>query len=294
MPDDTLIQPPENDGFSHETPKRAFTDWHEQGGIAVARGFRPSVQHLAVYLDALEQKEGWQLGQLFLSESGRPSAAWFRFIGPRVLTVDLDGTMSEEQAERLRDSYREHYSRPAAMWTDDPYRVLADMIERTPERERLVAKMPELGMPYGEGEEPLTQPDDPINPRHYGGTACAEIGELLTPNAYQTLKYCWRLGEKDDPVVELGKAIWYWKREIALYGERTLPVLNRPDFDLDSRIADRSGFTRNIARQLWYGFGFGMRPDHRRSILETLEEERFHHKDQDDVDHGYRGRGQQP
>lgn len=56
--------------------------------------------------------------------------------------------------------------------------------------------------------------DDPINPKHYGGTACADIGERLTANSYQVLKYNWRLGEKDDPVIELGKAIWYLDREI--------------------------------------------------------------------------------
>ena len=58
--------------------------------------------------------------------------------------------------------------------------------------------------------------DDPINPKHYNGTACAEIGEILTANSYQVLKYNWRLGEKDDELIELGKAIWYLNREIAL------------------------------------------------------------------------------
>jgi len=57
---------------------------------------------------------------------------------------------------------------------------------------------------------------DPINPAHYNGTACAQIGERLTANAYQVLKYNWRLGKKDDPVIEVGKSIWYLDREIAL------------------------------------------------------------------------------
>lgn len=58
--------------------------------------------------------------------------------------------------------------------------------------------------------------DDPINPKHYGGTACAEIGERLTGNGYQVLKYNWRLGKKDTATIEVGKSIWYLDREIEL------------------------------------------------------------------------------
>jgi hypothetical protein len=57
---------------------------------------------------------------------------------------------------------------------------------------------------------------DPINPAHYAGTLCAEIGERLTGNSYQILKYNWRLGKKDAPVIEIGKSIWYLNREIEL------------------------------------------------------------------------------
>ena len=59
--------------------------------------------------------------------------------------------------------------------------------------------------------------DDPINPKHYAGTACAEIGERLSGNSYQVLKYNWRLGKKDAASVEVGKSIWYLDREIELY-----------------------------------------------------------------------------
>lgn len=58
--------------------------------------------------------------------------------------------------------------------------------------------------------------DDPINPKHYAGTACAEIGERLTGNSYQVLKYNWRLGKKDAPAIEIGKSLWYLDREIEL------------------------------------------------------------------------------
>lgn len=61
--------------------------------------------------------------------------------------------------------------------------------------------------------------DDPINPKHYAGTACAQIGERLTGNSYQVLKYNWRLGKKDTATIEVGKSIWYLDREIELaYG----------------------------------------------------------------------------
>lgn len=58
--------------------------------------------------------------------------------------------------------------------------------------------------------------NDPINPKHYDGTACAQIGERMSGNSYQVLKYNWRLGKKDDPVIETGKSIWYLDREINL------------------------------------------------------------------------------
>jgi hypothetical protein len=101
---------------------------------------------------------------------------------------------------------------------------------------------------------PAVQPDDPINPKHYGGTACAEIGELLTANSYQVLKYNWRLGEKDDPCIEIGKSLWYLDREIALAegnnsffpGIEALP--NYVFFD--ARLAGRPEHVRNVARAL--------------------------------------------
>lgn len=71
--------------------------------------------------------------------------------------------------------------------------------------------------------------NDPINPAHYNGTACAQIGELLTANSYQVLKYNWRLGKKDDPIIEVGKSIWYLDREIALAKSGYDPARDLPD-----------------------------------------------------------------
>lgn len=71
--------------------------------------------------------------------------------------------------------------------------------------------------------------NDPINPAHYDGTACAQIGERLTGNSYQVLKYNWRLGKKDDPVIEVGKSIWYLDREILIGKEGFRPNQRLPD-----------------------------------------------------------------
>ena len=66
-----------------------------------------------------------------------------------------------------------------------------------------------------------TDGGDPVNPAHYAGRACADVGERLTANGYQVLKYSWRLGRKDDAVVELGKAEWYALSERKLLRKHT-------------------------------------------------------------------------
>lgn len=129
--------------------------------------------------------------------------------------------------------------------------------------------------------------DDPINPKHYAGRECADIGERLSANGYQILKYCWRLGKKDDPCQELGKAIWYGESEMKLlialeahyndiHMKPRIVDLDRIDNDgqdfLEDRIADQPQFTQNIARMLWAGYN-------RRKlqcILEAINEHRFH------------------
>lgn len=82
--------------------------------------------------------------------------------------------------------------------------------------------------------------DDPVNPKHYAGTACAEIGEWLSGNSYQTLKYNWRLGKKDEAIIELKKSLWYLDREIAL-AESGLrwPSEHLPDLQFFVLILDR-------------------------------------------------------
>lgn len=106
--------------------------------------------------------------------------------------------------------------------------------------------------------------DDPLNPQHYNGRECADIGERLTANGYQILKYCWRLGKKDDPCQELGKALWYLDSEEKLVARtyrysRIQPIMadidarDRMAYLLD-RTANQSQFTADVARFLWDGY----------------------------------------
>lgn len=119
------------------------------------------------------------------------------------------------------------------------------------------------------------------NPEHYAGWACGDIGERLTANGYQVLKYCWRLGKKDEPVVELGKAVRYSERECDLFARlqaigitmRTAPlVLDLPDPDafFRERIADQPEFTQTVARLLWQGYNH----NEMQAILDLIATER--------------------
>ena len=70
---ESLHADPQPDGFTHESPIRAFTDWTVNGRYAIGKGFRPSLQHLTVYLDAMDRLEGWALLQILEAASGSPS-----------------------------------------------------------------------------------------------------------------------------------------------------------------------------------------------------------------------------
>lgn len=75
---DNLIIEPQPDGFTSETPIRAFTDWRADGNYAVGKGFRPSLAHLTVYLDAMERVEGWSLVQILAGETSSPTFVFRR------------------------------------------------------------------------------------------------------------------------------------------------------------------------------------------------------------------------
>ena len=64
------------------------------------------------------------------------------------------------------------------------------------------------------------QPEDPINPKHYtsrqSGIECIEISKHLSGCLAQAFQYVWRCGQKDDPIQELKKAIWFIKAELSV------------------------------------------------------------------------------
>lgn len=60
----SLVIEPKRDNFATESPIRAFTTFEVSGRYAVGKGFRPSLQHLVHYLDAMESREGWRLVQI--------------------------------------------------------------------------------------------------------------------------------------------------------------------------------------------------------------------------------------
>lgn len=418
---DGLFQQPEPDGFQNESPIRAFTDFKVEGNYAIGKGFRPSLAHLAAYLDAMQRKEGWRLVQILEAATAPtvifiktyaapmyhitmgPPQPWER--DPRVIlremadngvlgeayqpdkrepsihvlhkianglhqvTDDLqagmtiDGEIADKPAE-LVDRFNGHIREleieigvnpssaeairkidtalkivepiPSGIyWSPeagnfystashkgqgvDFYRQWADRRDEFPGDPRQEAwpganedlddqeQFQKARHPHwGDGDTPddvtytlairevpldatrediLALVDDPINPKHYAGRECADIGERLSANGYQILKYCWRLGKKDDPCQELGKAIWYLESEAALlkcmaYGQghrlvkpnlAGLKPEHRINF-MEERIGGQPQFTQNIARMLWEGYS----QRHLQAIRECIEEHRFH------------------
>jgi len=73
------------------------------------------------------------------------------------------------------------------------------------------------------------QPEDPINPKHYtshsSGIQCIEISKHLSGCLAQAFQYVWRCGQKDDPVQELKKAIWFIEAELTIDQKDKLTVM---------------------------------------------------------------------
>lgn len=255
---DSLLESKKLDGFTHESPVRAFTDFQVAGMFAIGKGFRPSLQHLATYLNAMEAKEGWHAQQVLLGAEGRdPTIIFHR------CTLILD-----------HDAERAFVDAAEAAGVILPEMAAARHVQLRTLEGRGPDDPPSL---VSACEEVIVE-DDPVNPKHYGGTACADIGERLTANGYQVLKYSWRLGKKDDPVIELGKAIWYLDREIVLIGEHRFHRLS-PDVGEDffeTRIAGQSEFTQKVAELLWYGYvsNEGMTAQKLRRVRGTIEAEK--------------------
>lgn len=62
--------------------------------------------------------------------------------------------------------------------------------------------------------------DDKINPGHYrshpSGIECIEISKHLSGCLAQAFQYVWRCGQKDNPIQELNKALWFIDAELTL------------------------------------------------------------------------------
>lgn len=56
------------------------------------------------------------------------------------------------------------------------------------------------------------------HPKHYNtnpsGVECIDVVEHYSFNLGNAMKYIWRADEKENPVLDLKKAIWYLEREI--------------------------------------------------------------------------------
>jgi hypothetical protein len=70
------------------------------------------------------------------------------------------------------------------------------------------------------------QTPDPINPAHYqnhpSGIECIEISKHLSGCLAQAFQYVWRCGQKDAPIQELKKALWFIEVETFLDNHQRL------------------------------------------------------------------------
>ncbi len=331
---DSLIAPAEPDRFTTESPIRAFTEFRIDGKVAIGKGFRPSLAHIGVYLNALEEKEGWRLVQLLdggtldptlilrrvhvdpvmpevkqrmtvmrpemVAPFGtiHPAKAMVNTAGddPRDKTLDAFRARQGETVDDLgaphgvllRVMVRSNFNRlheSSALYDDGSWYFITHM-----RSDGTFTKSPMRGSPTvwkrqtdEEWSPPAVQTyvaaivaaatDDPINPPHYAGTACAEIGELLTANSFQVLRYNWRLGKKDEAKQELGKSIWYIDREIALTPALTPRLL--PDHCwFDERLRHADPHAANVARILisWNRYGSAASLIGLRKILKSMRD----------------------
>ena len=248
MSEDSMFRNPEPDNFEHETPLRAFTEFDPVGLYAVGKGFRPSVRHLPTYLDAIERREGWALVQILHADNPeRQTLVFRRARADDTVVLDYSLATSAEAAARL--GARDHLEQLQKSLGSS---VFKEALQKA-------AAVPQDHMPPPTAVQPV---DDPVNPKHYAGTACAEIGELLTANGYQVLKYCWRVGKKDNPCTELKKALWYLEREKELVYQEGQWVLPKPSHrvpprrDVDNLVKSCTDFTKVVV-SLLYDLNFG-------------------------------------
>jgi hypothetical protein len=62
--------------------------------------------------------------------------------------------------------------------------------------------------------------DDAINPSHYkshpSGVQCIDISKHLSGCLAQAFQYVWQCGQKDNPIQDLDKAIWFIRAEMSI------------------------------------------------------------------------------
>jgi hypothetical protein len=261
-----LHEEPKKDGFTHETPIRAFTTWIVDGQYALGKGFRPSLQHLVPYLNAMEGKEGWRLLQVLEAGTQTPSFL-FRAERPPVyqVTMGLDTDVSPEFKARIEEFLSQAPTLASQMvmhdgMVDKPHHirrhldalrakvdpVMPEVVEHLDSQPLIDTSALKEGVQsveetidlvqFGTGKVLETRPlhnyayesrmaerrieperrDDPVNPKHYNGTHCAEIAENLPGNLAHAITYIWRAGDKPDQpeLVELDKALWWMNREM--------------------------------------------------------------------------------
>lgn len=223
MPDDSLISEAQPDRFTSESPIRAFTEFRVAGTWAIGKGFRPSLAHMHTYLDAMQRKEGWHLVQMLQGETFDPTLIFQR---DRVMAFTVPTGSDAVRLPAGEDSIVAHGERVNV--------IHGPILDADPDSPIFAAF------------------DTAINPAHYNGTACAEIGELLTANSFQVLKYNWRLGEKNNPCEEIGKSLWYLDREIALAeGNRAMVPRMLPEHGwFDERLRHATQHAQAVARIL--------------------------------------------
>lgn len=292
MTDDSLLTGKQPDNFTTESPIRAFTDFQVAGQVAIGKGFRPSMAHLARYLDAMRAKEGWEFVQVLLPENDASDPTiMFRNHAPPEIETSFDGDRAEANVlaayngtgTRAGEAYRnffkpvageakipvlkpevtsyewaqagsllpipkprkaqmiEHvakrldvdavalygqYDRTPTYLNGEPISQLARLCRCELLRRISCDKIGEALDSYRESCRPAAiprlHPDDPIRPAYYDGVACCEIIDSMPTNVGLALKYMWRLGEKDPIEQEIGKAIFYLKRQIELGEQENL------------------------------------------------------------------------
>lgn len=260
MSEESLYRIPERDGFQTESPIRAFTEWSVHGTYAIGKGFRPSLAHLSSYLHAMEDREHWRLVQVLEATSGVPS---FVFRQDKPLSDDtlIERLLGDETFKQgVRDMLApQPMTAECAAWDT---RVTTTLPHSTP-GERVIGKVPELGMGYAPA-------DDPVNPRHYGGTNCAEIIENLPGNLAHAVTYIWRAGDKPDQpeIQEIEKALWFLAREKKIAEHRAWsededgdePAL-LPDQELHLTWRYGHGKVRGIRESAFYKFAMSRIPE---------------------------------